>query len=466
MTRPITRRELLARGALGAAALAAPGCATPWLWEERPLPPGEAPRVACIGVGMQGWIDSQRIAAAGARVTALCDVDATPPKWVFLLRDVRRAFPDARFHRDYREMLAAHADDFDAVVISTPDHTHAHAALLAMQAGKHVFCQKPLTWSIDEARALARAARASGVVTQMGNQGHARDHLRRAVELVRGGAIGRVQEVHCFTNRPIWPQGLRERPPARPVPDDLDWDLWLGPAPERPYADGYHPFDWRGFWDFGTGALGDMGCHILDMPLFALDAGAPLAVEAECEDATDESPPTASTVRYRFAAGAQNDELDVVWTDGGRLPPEDVHRRLGISQRRLRAHDCVVFGSEGALLFDHLETLELRAGARTDALHDVPTTLPRVVNNAVEWIDAIRGGPPPLSRFELSGPFTETVLAGNLAIRAGRRVAWEETLAGPGRAADLAPWLARAPRAGWALPELAADRAPARAARA
>ena len=142
------------------------------------------------------------------------------------------------------------------------------------------------------------------------------------------------------------------------MPDDLDWDLWLGPAPERPYADGYHPFDWRGFWDFGTGALGDMGCHILDMPLFALDAGAPLAVEAECEDATDESPPTASTVRYRFAAGAQNDELDVVWTDGGRLPPEDVHRRLGISQRRLRAHDCVVFGSEGALLFDHLDATD------------------------------------------------------------------------------------------------------------
>jgi len=459
MTKRLTRREFLAASGAAAAALAAPGCVAPRLWEERPLAPEERPRVACIGVGMQGWIDAQRIAGAGAQVVALCDVDETPPKWVFLLRDVRSLFPEARFVRDYRELFALHAHEFDAVVIATPDHTHAHAALLAMRAGKHVYCEKPLTWSIAEARALARAARATGVVTQMGNQGHARDHLRRAVELVHAGAIGRVEQVHCFTNRPIWPQGMTERPKPAPAPDDFDWNLWLGPAPERPYAKGYHPFDWRGYWDFGTGALGDMGCHILDMPLFALDAGPPLWIEADARGASAEAAPTDSTVRFHFAAGPHNDELDVAWYDGGRMPPEDVAKRLGISMRRLHKHDCAIIGSEGALLFDHIETLELRAGARMDALADVPRTLPRVVNNAVEWIDAMRGGAAPLSRFELSGPFTQTVLAGNLAIRAGRRVRFAETLAGPGLAPDLAPWLDRRPRAGFELPAIGPDAA-------
>ena len=436
MSRDLTRRQFVV-GTAASTALSATGCIT--LWEERPLPLEEQPRIACIGIGGQGWLDSQRIAAAGARVTALCDVDRTPPKWVFLMRDVAKRFPDARLFRDYREMITGHADLFDAIVISAPDHHHAPAALLAMQHGKHVYCQKPLAHSIAEAEQMARAAVESGVVTQMGNQGHARDHLRRAVELVQAGAIGRVEQVHCWTDRPIWPQGMTKRPEPAPIPDDLDWDLWLGPAPERPYAKGYHPFDWRGWWDFGTGALGDMGCHILDMPAWSLGLRDPALVSATSEGASREAAPTESTVTLRF-----DDGPDVTWYDGGRLPPGEIREALGLSKHRMRGLDCVLIGSEGALLFDHQNTLELSAGADASALRDVPVRIPRVVNDAVEWIDAIRGaGPPPLSRFEIAGPFTRLVLAGNAAIRAGRPLTREDL--------DHVPASRREPRPGWTI---------------
>lgn len=424
MTLPLTRRRFLA-GTAATTALSAAGCIT--LGRNQPLPFDQQPRIACIGIGLQGWVDSQRIAAAGGRITALCDVDLTPPKWVFLLQDVSKRFPDARFFRDYREMLHDHGDLFDAVVISTPDHHHLPAAALAMRQGKHVYCQKPLTRTIEQANTLTRIARETGVATQMGNQGHARDHLRRAVELVRGGAIGTVEQVHCWTDRPIWPQGMTKRPPPEPVPADLAWNLWLGPAPERPYGEGYHPFDWRGWWDFGTGALGDMGCHILDMPVWALEPGTPTRVSAEAEGNTPEAAPIASTVTLQFEAAP-----DIVWYDGGRLPPEEVYRPLGLSARSLRQRDCLLVGSDGALLFDHIDSLELLGGTDPSALHDVPITLPRVTNHATEWIDAIRGaGPDPLSRFELAGPFTQLVLAGNAAIRAGHPLTWEEVVALP-----------------------------------
>jgi predicted dehydrogenase len=428
----LTRRQFLA-GSAATTALSASGCIS--LWEERPLPPDEQPRIACIGVGGRGWVDAQRIAAAGARVTAICDVDITPPKWFFFMTDVAKRFPDARFFRDYREMIGDSSELFDAVVISTPDHHHEHAAVLAMRRGKHVYCQKPLSRTLAQAETMERVARETGAITQMGNQGHARDHLRRAVELVQAGAIGRVEQVHCWTNRPIWPQGMTKRPEPAAVPKDLDWDLWLGPAPERPYGDGYHPFDWRGWWDFGTGALGDMGCHILDLPAWSLGLGPPARVSATSLGATEEAAPTESTVTLGFDNGP-----DVIWYDGGRLPPAEVREPLGLSKRQLRRHDCLLVGSDGALVFDHIETLELTGGADASALEDVPRTLPRVVNEATEWIDAIRGvGPQPLSGFERAGPFTRLVLAGNAAIRAGRALGASE-LRGPD---------GPAPRPGW-----------------
>lgn len=424
MRRNLTRRQFMT-GAAAGAALSATGCLT--LWEERPLPFDQQPRIACIGIGGRGWADVQRIAAAGARVTALCDVDLTPPKEFFLLRDVTKRFPEARFFRDYREMIADHSELFDAVVVSTPDHHHELAAVLAMQRGKHVYCQKPLARTLAQVETMTQVAHQTGVVTQMGNQGHARDHLRRAVELVQAGAIGRVEQVHCWTDRPIWPQGMTQRPEPAPVPDDLAWDLWLGPAPERPYGEGYHPFAWRGWWDFGTGALGDMGCHILDLPAWSLGLERPARVSATSEGATEEAAPTASTVTLGFDEGP-----DVVWYDGGRLPPQEVWGGLGLSEHALRELDCLLVGQDGVLVFNHLDTLELAGGADPSALRDVPVRIPRVVNDATEWLDAIRGaGPPPLSRFERAGPFSQLVLAGNAAIRTGRTLRGAELLATP-----------------------------------
>ena len=229
--------------------------------------------LASIGVGGKGAGEVRDLAEAGCNIVALCDVDYERAKGTF------GEFPDAKIYTDFRRMLDERRD-IDAVTVSTPDHTHAVAAVMAMKLGKHVYCQKPLTHSIYEARLMAQTAKETGVATQMGNQAHAGEPIRRGVELVRAGIIGPVHEVHAWTNRPIWPQGISERPPAQPVPSTLDWDLWLGPAPEREYNAAYVPFKWRGWWDFGTGALGDMACHIMDMPYWALELGAPTSIEA------------------------------------------------------------------------------------------------------------------------------------------------------------------------------------------
>ena len=250
---------------------------------------GERVRVGCIGIGGKGASEVTGVAGAGGQIVALCDVDDNRRKRKG--KDAREAFPKAKFYRDFRVMLDQEARRLDAVTVSTPDHTHCHASVMAMRLEKHVYCQKPLTHSIGEARLMAQTAEEFGVATQMGNQAHAGEPIRRAVEWVRAGLIGKVREVHTWTNRPSWPQGMAQRPEPEPVPAGLDWDLWLGPAPSRPYAQGYCPFKWRGWWDFGTGALGDMGCHIMDMPYWALDLKYPTTVEADCEGNTEDSAP-------------------------------------------------------------------------------------------------------------------------------------------------------------------------------
>jgi predicted dehydrogenase len=253
--------------------------------------------VGCIGIGGKGRSDVAGAAGAGGTIVALCDVD--DGRRTKKDSDPTVIYSDAKVYRDFRVMLEEEKS-LDAVTVSTPDHTHCHAAVMAMRMGKHVYCQKPLTHSVWEARLMTETAKEHGVATQMGNQAHAGEPIRRAVEMIRGGVIGRVSEVHAWTNRPIWPQGLSERPEPMDVPETLDWDLWLGPAPFRPYADAYVPFKWRGWWDFGTGALGDMGCHILDMPYWALELEYPDTVEADSDGNTEESGPTAATVTYRF----------------------------------------------------------------------------------------------------------------------------------------------------------------------
>ncbi len=235
--------------------------------------PNERLNIGIIGAAGRGAANLKEVSAAGENIVALCDVDDRR------LGTAAEQFSAAKTYNDFRMLLEQKG--LDAVVVTTPDHTHAAAAAMALRLGKHVYCEKPLTHSIHEARTLARLAAEAKVATQMGNSGHSSESTRRVVELVRSGAIGPVREVHAWTNRPIWPQGIDRPEETPPVPTHIRWDLWLGPAPARPYNPAYHPFNWRGWWDFGTGALGDMGCHIFDTPYWALDLRYPTRVTAD-----------------------------------------------------------------------------------------------------------------------------------------------------------------------------------------
>jgi predicted dehydrogenase len=407
--------------------------------------------VGCVGVGGKGRSDVSGAAGAGGTIVALCDVDDN--RRGRKGKDVRETYPKAAFYRDFRVMLEKEEKRLDAVTVSTPDHTHCHPSVMAMRMGKHVYCQKPLTHCIWEARLMAQTAKEFGVATQMGNQAHAGEPIRRAVELIRAGLMGKVSEVHTWTNRPIWPQGMKERPDPEPVPSGLDWDLWLGPAPMRPYNSAYCPFKWRGWWDFGTGALGDMGCHIMDMPYWSLDLKYPTTVEADSEGNTGESGPTAATVTYQFPAGEYCHELKYVWYDGKRMPPEDVIGDAGVPANQVASRfDLVMIGDKGKFFFKRNRT-EWLITPKTilDDFEEPPQTIPRVPDEDAEWIEACKGGPAALSNFANAGPFTETVLLGNLAIRLGKKIQWD----GPNMKATNAPeadvLIRREYRKGWEL---------------
>src|SRR5688572_6502299 len=287
---PTRRRFLQSSAAVAGAALA-----FPMIVPSRAFGANDRLAVAAVGANGKGAVDINGAQAAGAQIVALCDVDERS------LDERGQQFPQAKRYKDYREMLDKEQQNIDAVTVSTPDHHHAPAAMRAMRLGKHVYCQKPLTHTVQEARLMAELAREKKVATQMGNQGHSDIDTRRLVELIRAGVLGKVTDVHVWTNRPIWPQGIA-RPATAEVPPGLDWDLWLGPAPHRSYAAGYHPFNWRGFWDFGTGALGDMGCHCMDLPFFALNLRDPTSLSAQSSEVNEESAPSWSIIEYAFPA--------------------------------------------------------------------------------------------------------------------------------------------------------------------
>ncbi len=379
--------------------------------------------IGSIGVGGKGHGEVKDTAKEGANIVALCDVDESRAGKTF------KEFPNAARYKDFREMLEKQKD-IEAVTVSTPDHTHAVAAIMAMKLGKHVYCQKPLTHSVWEARQMTRVAAEKKVATQMGNQAHAGEPIRRGVELVRAGIVGRVREVHTMTNRPIWPQGMQERPPEQPVPAGLDWDLWLGPAPERPYSKAYVPFAWRGWWDFGTGALGDMACHIMDMAYWALELGAPDSVEAVCEGNSEESPPVWSTITYLFPARGANPPVKFLWWDGkkkaGDKQVPNVPGPEITEGEDAKKWDIILIGDKGKMFFNRGNTKwVLKPESLATDLAEPPRTVPRVPNEDAEWIAACKGGEPALSNFSYSGPFTEMVLLGNLALRTGQKIEWD-----------------------------------------
>ena len=428
----LSRRAFLANAAAMAGGLAACRTAgsTPVARAGRPVAPNTL-NVAIIGGGGRGGDNLEAIAATGAvNIVAICDCDARQAG------DAFKRYPNAARYADWRRLLDSDTA-IDGVVVSTPDHNHAIIATSAMRRGKHVYCEKPLAHSIFEAREMARVAAQQGVVTQMGTQGHAYEGTRRAVEVLRAGVIGEVTELHVWTDRPAgwWPQGILRPTETPPVPEGLDWDVWLGPAPNRPFNPAYVPFKWRGFWDFGTGAIGDMGIHNLDTAYWALELGAPTSVAVkDCspgltDAATRETAPIWSVIELRFAARGDRPPVTMTWYDGGKLPPRDLFQGEKLISRD---GGSLVVGSKGTLF------TRTWHGGQTDAdmfvllprkqfLEMTPPTpsLPRVASHHQEWVDACLGKGATLSNFGYAAGLTEALLVGNLALRTGKAIEWD-----------------------------------------
>ncbi len=373
-------------------------------------PPSEKLNIAGIGVGGRG--SSNLRALESENIVALCDVD-----WRHAAGTFRR-YSGAKKYRDFREMLDKEDKNIDAVMVATADHCHAVASMAAIKRGKHVYCEKPLTHTVYEARTLAEAARKAGVATQMGNGGQASENTRLMAETIWDGAIGQVHDVHVWTDRPLrgindvyWPQGV-DRPKETPdVPDTIDWDLWLGPAPERPYHPAYMPFKWRGWWDFGTGALGDIGCHSLDPVFRALKLGHPTSVEACCTLVNTETYPVASRVTYEFPARGDFGPVRVHWYDGGMKPPRPVELGNG---RAWDTNGVLFEGDKGKML-----GTRLIPESRQKAYGKPPQVIPRSPGHYKEWTDACKGGQTaPGSNFpDHAGLLAQVVLLGNVALR-------------------------------------------------
>jgi predicted dehydrogenase len=441
MKTTLNRRQFLVSGALATGAMAFGGCATRM---PRRVSPNEKLNIGIIGCGGKGGEDSRGV--SGENIVALCDVDQ------IVLDRTAKKFPGARLFRDYRVMLDE-VRELDAVTVSTPDHHHFPAAMRAIERGLHTYVQKPLTHSIWEARQLTLAARKHRVATQMGNQGTSSEGIRQLAEMMEAGAIGQVREVHIWTDRPIWPQG-KERPVgADPVPKHLDWDLWLGPAPERPFKDKYpdvdrhvyHPFCWRGWWDFGTGALGDIGCHAINHPMWALKLGAPDSVELVETSGMikNDSYPSWSIVRWDFPARGELAPLKLFWYDGGKLPPKQEE----FGNRNYSDNGQLYIGDKGKYYAHRLWPDALQKDFKRPA-----PTLPRIPeeNHYKDWLIACKGGRPACSNFDFAGPLTETVLLGNIALRLGKKLAWDAKRLRVPDCPEADALIRRACRKGWA----------------
>jgi len=406
--------------------------------------PNEQIQYACIGVGGKGNSDSNDCGRTG-KVVAICDVDERT------LEKKAARYPEAKKYFDYRTMLDEMGEKVDAVTVSTPDHNHAPAAAMALRMKKHCFVQKPLTHTISEARVLGELAKQHGVATIMGNQGTANAALRKAAAVIQMGTLGKVTEVHVWTNRPIWPQGTDGPKDEPPVPKWLHWDQWIGPAPYRPYSPGYHPQNWRGFWAFGTGALGDMACHTVNMPFMALELKNPTSIQAETSGHNGDSYPSWSVIDFEFPERNGRPPVQFTWYDGGKRPAD--HYFPGVEE--INVAGCLVVGEKGTLYSpgDYADSYEL-LGELEDP-QDVE--FEESPGHFDEWVRAIRGGPPAVSNFpDYAGPLTENVLLGNLAVWAaaegkGKKVEWDSANLTPANAPELGQIVTKEYRDGYVL---------------
>jgi len=454
-----SRRQFLRRST------AAAGAALAFPYVGNVLGANDRIQVACIGVGGKGSSDTDDAARCGGVIVGLCDVDSDS------LAKKAEKFPEARRYADFRKMLEELGSSVDAVTLSTPDHVHGIAAAMAMKMGKHIYCQKPLTQTVQEARELRQLARDRKLATQMGNQGSAGTGLRRAVEVIQSGVIGPVRELHVWSNRPVWPQGLARPEGSDPVPANLNWDLWLGPAAFRPYKkDVYHAFAWRGWNDFGTGALGDMACHTVNMPFRALKLGYPTRVVAEItSEMFPETFPKTSRLRFEFPEREGLPPLKFWWYDGNPgdqdlaplRPPADLTREIVTLQKSLPASGCLLVGERGKLFSpdDYGSKFFLMVdaekaytpGDQHEAANAVPESIPRSPGHNEEWFRMMRDGTPAYSNFDIAAYLTEIILLGCIAVRVGegRVMDWDGPNMRSPNIPEAARFVKRENRAGW-----------------
>jgi len=464
----LTRREFVAAStAVSAAFTIVPSSV---LGRGAQLPPSDRINVASIGVGDMGMGDLNTVMRLDdAQIVAVCDVaevvDYSKQEFggtagrSFAVAAVEEYYAEqmksgtyagCKAYVDFREMLEQEAE-IDAVIVATPDHVHAAACMAAINRGMHVYCEKPLAHSVHEVRLVTEAARDAGVATQMGNHGHSGEGIRLMVEWIRAGAIGPVREVHGWTGvgRRDWTGMRTTRPEPQPVPPGLDWDLWLGPAEERPYNAAYAPYNWRGWWDFGTGAIGDMACHNLDPAFWALNLGAPETIEASATEFNDETVAAGAIYHYEFGARGDMPPVTMKWYDGGLMPP----RPPELEARRRMGDEGIYFvGDDGILLAGGwAESPRLIPESRMQNYDRPPKTIPRVAGHHRDWIDACKGEGPASGNFDYSGPLTEAVLLGQVALRSGKKIHWDQSGMKAADAPEADELIKPAFRSGWGL---------------
>lgn len=455
----LTRRQFLSRtsAAVGTVTLAFP-------FVGRVLGANDRINIACIGVGGMGGGDSDNAHRCGGNIVAICDADRNA------LAKKAQQFPGAKRYTDFRKLLEEMDRDIDAVTVSTPDHTHGVVAIRALKMGKHAFVQKPLVQTVSEARMVRQLANEKKLATQMGNQGSAEPGLRRAVEVIQAGVIGKPLELHVWSNRPIWPQGF-ERPPGEdPVPDSLDWDAWIGPAPMRPYKKGlYQPFVWRGWFDFGTGALGDMACHTVNMPFRALKLGYPTVVEYELGSRDyPETFPKTTRIRFEFPEREGLPPLKFWWYDGNPgdplkplRPDAEKVKEILATHGNLPGSGALIIGDKGKLFSpdDYGAQFylamkgeeEFKAGDKHEACKHIPQSIPRSPGHWEEWFRMMRDGTPAYSNFDIAAYLTEIILLGCVALRVGegRRMEWDGPNMRSPNVPEAAQYVSRQNRKGW-----------------
>lgn len=370
-------------------------------------------------------------------IVALCDVDAN------FLEAAAKNYPGAGRYRDFRSMLDR--SDLDAVVVSTADHTHAIATAMALRSGRHVYCEKPLTHTVSEARIVAELARERNRVTQMGTQIHAGENYRRVVELIRAGAIGPVREVHNWVGS-VW-SGHNQEAALAPVPPHLDWDLWLGPIMHQRYSPAYHPARWRGYWAFGGGAMADMACHHMDLPFWALDLRHPLTVEAESPEAPHpEFAPRSLVVRYEFPARGDAPPVKLTWYNGDRRPEQLKDEKL----KRFAGGGTLFVGEKGWLIANY-DAHALLPEEKFADYKRPDQSIPRSIGHHAEWIEACKTGGPTTCNFDYSGALTEAVLLGNVSFRSGNKIVWDPKLLRAAGAPEATKYIRHRYRDGWKL---------------